>query len=125
MPCNFLPQRKFCKKDGYIKYRCCCNQRWLFLAIPAACILWVARPRSQKLVETTYEAMLAGIHTVRPGATLGDIGYAIQSCCRLRVIVLSENIAVMVLVVFIMNNRILHYGQKDRHGIEKRHGIYH
>jgi len=30
-------------------------------------------------VETTYEAMLAGIREVRPGATLGDIGHAIQS----------------------------------------------
>ena len=36
-------------------------------------------PQAKHLVETTYEAMVAGIHTVRPGATLGDIGYAIQS----------------------------------------------
>ncbi len=34
---------------------------------------------AKKLVETTYEAMLAGIHAVKPGATLGDIGYAIQT----------------------------------------------
>lgn len=36
-------------------------------------------PLARRLVETTYEAMLAGIREVRPGATLGDIGHAIQS----------------------------------------------
>jgi len=34
---------------------------------------------ARRLVRTTYEAMVAGIHQVRPGATLGDIGHAIQS----------------------------------------------
>jgi len=34
--------------------------------------------RARKLVDTTYEAMMAGIAAVRPGATLGDIGAAIQ-----------------------------------------------
>jgi methionyl aminopeptidase len=33
---------------------------------------------AQRLVEVTYEAMWKGINTVRPGAQLGDIGYAIQ-----------------------------------------------
>ena len=36
-------------------------------------------PLARRLVETTYEAMLAGIRQVRPGATLGDVGHAIQS----------------------------------------------
>ena len=36
-------------------------------------------PLARRLVETTYEATLAGIHAVRPGATLGDIGHAIQT----------------------------------------------
>jgi methionyl aminopeptidase len=36
-------------------------------------------PDAKRLVKTTYEAMCAGIRVVRPGATLGDIGYAIQS----------------------------------------------
>ena len=33
----------------------------------------------RRLVDITYEAMWRGIRTVRPGATLGDIGHAIQS----------------------------------------------
>ncbi len=35
--------------------------------------------RAARLVEVTYEAMMRGIEAVRPGATLGDIGHAIQS----------------------------------------------
>lgn len=33
---------------------------------------------ARRLVETTYDCMWLGIQAVRPGATLGDIGYAIQ-----------------------------------------------
>ncbi|MBP9691861.1 MAG: type I methionyl aminopeptidase [Alphaproteobacteria bacterium] len=35
--------------------------------------------KAQKLIDATYEAMMRGIEVVRPGAHLGDIGYAIQS----------------------------------------------
>ena len=34
---------------------------------------------AKRLVKTTYEALRAGIQQVRPGATLGDVGHAIQS----------------------------------------------
>ena len=37
----------------------------------------VAGP-ARKLVQTTYEALWKGIRVVRPGATLGDIGFAIE-----------------------------------------------
>ncbi|WP_397448699.1 type I methionyl aminopeptidase [Pseudomonas sp. NA-150] len=36
-------------------------------------------PVAKRLVDATYEATVAGIHAVRPGATLGDIGHAIQT----------------------------------------------
>ncbi|MBC3765209.1 type I methionyl aminopeptidase [Neptunicella marina] len=35
-------------------------------------------PLAKKLVDETYQAMWHGIKTVKPGATIGDIGYAIQ-----------------------------------------------
>lgn len=35
-------------------------------------------PLARRLVDKTYDAMWEGIRVVRPGATLGDIGYAIQ-----------------------------------------------
>jgi methionyl aminopeptidase len=35
--------------------------------------------RAERLIEVTYEALMRGISVVRPGATTGDIGAAIQS----------------------------------------------
>jgi methionyl aminopeptidase len=35
-------------------------------------------PEVRRLVEDTHEAMRRGIAVVRPGATLGDVGHAIQ-----------------------------------------------
>ncbi len=35
--------------------------------------------RAQRLIEVTYDSLLRGIAAVRPGATTGDIGAAIQS----------------------------------------------
>jgi methionyl aminopeptidase len=53
-------------KDGWFGD----TSRMYFVGEPA--------PHARRLVKTTYEAMCAGIRMVRPGATLGDIGYAIQ-----------------------------------------------
>src|SRR3546814_20420682 len=33
---------------------------------------------ARRLVDATYEAMWRGIRAVKPGATLGDVGHAIQ-----------------------------------------------
>jgi methionyl aminopeptidase len=34
--------------------------------------------RARKLMEVTYESMMRGLAVIRPGATLGDVGHAIQ-----------------------------------------------
>ena len=34
--------------------------------------------KARKLIDVTYDSMMAGIEAVKPGATLGDIGHAIQ-----------------------------------------------
>lgn len=36
-------------------------------------------PLAKRLVDKTYEAMWTGIRVVKPGATLGDVGHAIQT----------------------------------------------
>src|ERR1051326_3372213 len=36
-------------------------------------------PRAERLIEVTHEAMMRGIAVIRPGATTGDIGHAIQA----------------------------------------------
>lgn len=38
-----------------------------------------ASPQANRLVNTAYDSMVKGIQAVKPGATLGDIGYSIQS----------------------------------------------
>lgn len=42
---------------------------------------WVGKVgiKAKNLTDVTFEAMWRGIEVIRPGATLGDIGYAIQS----------------------------------------------
>ena len=44
-------------------------------------MFYIGKPklRAKRLVDTTFEAMWRGIEAVRPGATLGDVGHAIQS----------------------------------------------
>ncbi|MBU6486525.1 MAG: type I methionyl aminopeptidase [Burkholderiales bacterium] len=39
-------------------------------------------PQAERLVRVTYEAMWQGIKVVRPGARLGDVGYAIEQHAR-------------------------------------------
>lgn len=63
-------------------------------------------PHAKKLVETTYEAMVAGIHVVKPGATLGILVTLFNRSLIAKDIALFVNIAGMVLVKFIMNNLI-------------------
>jgi methionyl aminopeptidase len=38
-----------------------------------------ASTRAKNLLDVTYKSMMKGVDAVKPGATLGDIGYAIQS----------------------------------------------
>ncbi|MCP4923586.1 MAG: type I methionyl aminopeptidase [bacterium] len=42
------------------------------------CVGDVSR-RAQKLIDVTYDCMMRGIEVVKPGATLDDVGHAIQS----------------------------------------------
>lgn len=41
-------------------------------------MIGVVAPYAEKLVRSTYEALWKGIAVVRPGATVGDIGHAIE-----------------------------------------------
>ncbi len=41
-------------------------------------LIGTVSPAARRLVRTTYEAMWKGISAVRPGARLGDIGFAIE-----------------------------------------------
>ena len=70
------------------------------------------KPEAKKLVDTTYEAMRAGIHAVKPGATLGDIGYAIQSVAhREGYSIVREYCGHGIGRIYHEQPSVLHYGQ--------------
>ncbi len=54
-------------KDGYFGD----TSRMYYVGKPA--------PHAQRLCEAAYESMVRGINVVKPGATLGDVGHAIQT----------------------------------------------
>ena len=37
------------------------------------------KPYAERLIQVTHDALMAGLDVIRPGATFGDIGHAIQS----------------------------------------------
>ena len=68
--------------------------------------------KARRLVDVTREAMFRGIRTVRPGATLGDIGHAIQKYAEgERFSVVREYCGHGIGRVYHEDPQVLHYGQ--------------
>lgn len=66
---------------------------------------------ARRLTETSYECMMLGIEAVKPGATLGDIGHAIQKHAESRnYSVVREYCGHGIGKVFHEDPQILHYG---------------
>ena len=72
-------------------------------------------PIAQRLIDVTHESMMAGIAAVKPGATLGDVGYACQQ--------VAENAGYSVVQEFCGHGigrgfheapQVLHYGRKGQ-----------
>ena len=67
---------------------------------------------ARRLVETTFEAMMKGIGVVRPGATLGDIGQAIQRFAESHGFsVVKEYCGHGIGQVYHEDPQVLHYGK--------------
>ena len=80
-------------------------------------------PLARRLVHTTYEAMRAGIQQVRPGATLGDVGHAIQTVAhRERFSVVREYCGHGIGQVYHEDLQVLHYGQRGQ-GLRLQEGM--
>ncbi len=80
--------------------------------------------KARKLVDVTYEAMMRGIDVVRPGATLGDIGAAIQTFVeRHRFSVVREFCGHGLGRVFHEPPNVMHYGEPGR-GLVLREGMF-
>lgn len=70
-------------------------------------------PRAQRLIDVTYEAMDRGMKAVKPGARLGDIGWAIQSYVEsMRCSVVQDFCGHGLGQVFHDNPNVLHFGRK-------------
>ncbi|HVY84252.1 MAG TPA: type I methionyl aminopeptidase [Caulobacterales bacterium] len=71
----------------------------------------VAR-KARRLMDVTYDAMMRGIAAVKPGATLGDLGHAVQAFAEAeRTSVVREFCGHGVGLVFHDAPNILHYGR--------------
>lgn len=83
-----------------------------------------ASVKARRLCDVTYEAMMRGIEQIRPGATTGDIGHAIQSYAESkRCSVVRDFCGHGLGRVFHDVPNILHYGE-PRSGIELREGMF-
>ena len=68
--------------------------------------------QAKRLCEITYQSMWVGINKVKPGAHLGDIGYAIQSYAESNgYSVVREFCGHGIGLVFHEEPQVLHYGQ--------------
>lgn len=68
--------------------------------------------KAERLCEITYEAMMRGIAAVKPGATLGDVGHAIQSYAESeRCSIVREFCGHGIGRVFHDIPNVLHYGR--------------
>jgi len=80
--------------------------------------------RAQRLVEVTYEAMMRGIAAVKPGATTGDIGAAIQEFAEAeRCSVVRDFCGHGLGKLFHDEPNILHYGRRGE-GIALKPGMF-
>ena len=88
-------------------------------------MFYVGKPsvKAKRLVDITYQSMMKGIESVRPGAKLGDIGHAIQSYAeKNNFSVVREFCGHGVGKVFQESPNILHYGNPGE-GIALREGM--
>jgi methionyl aminopeptidase len=81
---------------------------------------------AKRLSKLTFEAMWKGIAQVKPGATLGDIGHAIQTYAE------SNNLSVVreycghgIGKVFHDEPQVLHYGRPGEGVVLEGHGLHH
>ncbi len=78
---------------------------------------------AKRLVETTREAMFRGIRAVKPGATLGDVGHAIQQYAEgERFSVVREYCGHGIGKVYHDAPQVMHYG-KPGEGLVLREGM--
>jgi methionyl aminopeptidase len=80
--------------------------------------------KARRLCEATFEAMMLGIQQVKPGNSLGDIGFAIQSYVeKLGFSVVRDYCGHGIGKVFHAEPNVVHYGKKGS-GIILEEGMF-
>ena len=80
--------------------------------------------RAQRLIDVTHEALMRGISAVKPGATLGDIGHAIQTYVESkRYSVVRDFCGHGLGRIFHTAPSVLHYGRPGE-GVALREGMF-
>ncbi|MGQ0676437.1 MAG: type I methionyl aminopeptidase [Rhodospirillales bacterium] len=80
--------------------------------------------KARRLVDATYEAMMKGIEQVRPGATLGDVGHAIQAHAEAaRFSVVRDFCGHGIGKMFHDHPSVLHFGRPGE-GVALREGMF-
>jgi methionyl aminopeptidase len=80
--------------------------------------------RAERLMDVTYEALMRGIAQVRPGATTGDIGWAIQSYAEAeRCSIVRDFCGHGLGRLYHDEPNILHYGKRGE-GIVLKPGMF-
>jgi methionyl aminopeptidase len=87
---------------------------------------WVGEPsiKAKRLTSVTYQAMMLGIEQVKPGATLGDIGHAIQKFVEDHSYsVVRDYCGHGIGRIFHTDPNVLHYG-KPGEGLVLQEGMF-
>ena len=89
-------------------------------------IYYAGKPsiKAKRLCQTTYEAMMLGIEQVKPGATLGDIGHAIQKYAEdAGYSVVRDYCGHGIGKVFHTEPNVVHYGEPNT-GLILKEGMF-
>tara|TARA_B100001123_G_scaffold445486_1_gene597212 strand:+ start:26 stop:820 length:795 start_codon:yes stop_codon:yes gene_type:complete len=89
-------------------------------------MFWVGKPKvlASKLTKITFESMWKGIEAVKPQATLGDIGHAIQQYAELNgYSIVVDFCGHGIGKVFHAPPNVLHYGNPGE-GLELKEGMF-
>jgi methionyl aminopeptidase len=81
--------------------------------------------KAKRLVDTTYECLMLGIDAVKPGATLGDVGHAIQQHAeKARFSIVRDFCGHGTGQIFHCPPSVLHYGQPGEGTLLKKGMIF-
>lgn len=79
--------------------------------------------KAAKLIKTTYDCLMRGIEVVRPGATLGDVGHAIQTLAeKNRYSIVQDFCGHGIGRTFHAEPNVLHYGRPGE-GLKLKAGM--